>query len=766
MSDSFTSPSIFKKAILNKVQQEAVLYNKGPQLVFAGAGTGKTRVLTAKIAFLIEDLGIPPHQIFAATFTNKAAREMKERVQGLTTYPCDSLWIGTFHSLCARMLRREARHIGYTPYFTIYDTDDQKALVRKVLKHLEIDERTMTLSAVMHNISKNKNACKTPSEALETADSYYLQQFSRVYKTYQEFLHDQNAMDFDDLITNTVYLWRNNPDILKAYQNAFQYVLIDEYQDTNRSQFHIVSLLAQRHQNIFAVGDDDQSIYGWRGAQVENILTFEKIFLGTKVFKLEQNYRSTESILDFANAAIKHNEKRSQKELWTSKGKGDAVRLTRYGDDRREADATAEKISSLIRQKISPSDILVLFRTNAQSRAFEEAFRRRNIPYILLGGTSFYQRKEIKDCLAYLRLVINPADAVSFERVMNVPTRGIGAKAHEKLLAVSAQNNISQLEAVLSGKADEIGARARKGVAELKEIFSTLKDMGEQGFSPEDILEEALRISGYVTMLELEDTDDSRNRLDNISELVNAVAEWVSDNPDRRLADFLEEISLVTDADKNYSKAGRVPLMTLHGAKGLEAPYVFIGGLEDGILPSKQNFDDPAKIEEERRLLYVGITRAMKKLECSYVDQRWRFGSVMQMEQSRFLDVIPANLYEFMDSSMNFHPPAQPKFTTPVPKRSHPPYPPNRPTGARGSASVPRRKPTVAPPRPRPSTQYDDFNQDTVQFRMGQHIKHKTYGIGRILNISGFGVDMRITVLFNDGTRKKMMAKFANLEVL
>ncbi|NLD98815.1 MAG: UvrD-helicase domain-containing protein [Fibrobacter sp.] len=746
-------PAVIDRMILNSVQRDAILYDGGPQLVFAGAGTGKTRVLTAKIAHLIEK-GYRPGQLFAATFTNKAAREMRTRIEGLIDISLDGLWIGTFHSLCARMLRLECRHIGYMPSFTIYDSDDQVSIVKKVLRELDIDDRSIPPRQALGAVSRCKNACITPEEFEKQAKGYYDQEILSVYKLYQKKLREQQGMDFDDLLCNTVYLLRQKPEILQRYQEIFKYILVDEYQDTNVAQFQLIKLLSKKHGRVFAVGDDDQSIYGWRGAQVENILSFEREFPDTKIFKLEQNYRSTTAVLNFANAAIAQNLNRAQKQLWTDRQGGEQVIVNRFRDDRQEAQCVAEKILSSMNGKIAGQDIAVLYRTNAQSRAFEEAFRRARIPYVLVGGIGFYERAEIKDCLAYLRLLVNPKDSVSFERIFNVPSRGLGDKAHESLALVAQNKQCSLLEALLTCDISSLGSRAQKGFSDLKTIFELLIDLEKKGEKPHEILLQVLQLTGYMDMLTADDSEEARGRVENINELVNAMVFWKNENPSKKLFDFLEEVTLISDVDSWNKKENAVNLMTLHCAKGLEFKHVYLVGLEDGILPSRQNTDDERKIEEECRLLYVGATRAMEKLECSHVDQRWRFGDLIPSSPSRFLNAIPENLYVFRDNSNYFGQTAQRNEL------------PSKPVRALNSSATLRTPAAPAKQQQvqRNIPQYDDFSQDTVEFRMGQHIRHKVYGRGRILSISGFGEDMKLTVLFNDGSRKKLMAKFASIE--
>ena len=737
MTDSrFVLPGL-SGVILNQVQKEAVIKEGGPQLVFAGAGTGKTRVLTAKIAYLIQDKNIAPANIFAATFTNKAAREMQRRVEDMVGITCQGLWIGTFHSLCARILRRESSLIGYAPSFSIFDADDQLSLIKKTLKDLAIDERSMPPRMVLHSISSYKNTC-VPWQDLEGKQAnFFEQQLFRIYSAYQKGLFKQQAMDFDDLIANCVYLLRSNEEARSKYQRLFKHVLVDEYQDTNRAQFYLVKLLAQDHGNIFVVGDDDQSIYGWRGAQIENILSFENVFPGTVTFTLEQNYRSTKAILEFANAAISPNSRRSKKQLWSPREGGGKVTVIRFRDDRHEADSIGDAVKNHTESGVQGGEIAVLFRTNAQSRLFEESFRKRRVPYVLVGGTSFYERKEVKDCLAYLRLLINPVDDMSCLRILNVPPRGIGDKARETLMERAAATGRSLLQVILDDTESCAGARAEKGISELRTVFSLLRDMNDSQEKPHEILNQALALIGYLDLLNAEDSEEARSRIENINELTNALAVWSEENPGKGLSAFLEEISLATDVDRWRKSDETVNLMTLHCAKGLEFKCVFIVGCEDGILPSRQNFDEENKIEEERRLLYVGITRAMESLCIAWADQRMRFGSIMPGMPSRFLRPIPTDLYHFSDVSEYIESKESPSL---------------RPASR---SSINKRQ---------FSHVVDDFSQETVQYRVGQRVVHKVYGQGTILNLRGFGVDLNMTVLFSDGSHRRMMAKFANFE--
>jgi len=744
--NSFLANSFLDKISLNSIQKDAVCYDEGPQLVFAGAGTGKTRVLTAKIAWLIQNKNIYPNQIFAATFTNKAAREMQKRVEDLTSIPCYGLWIGTFHSLCARILRKEAEKIGYNSFFSIYDEADQISCIKKVAKSFNIDERNMSPKMLISKISKYKNYCIPPKQLAGHGQNYYEELVINAYSEYQKMLFKQNAMDFDDLITNCVYLFRENNDVAEYYQSLFKYILVDEYQDTNLAQFYLIEILSKKHKNIFVVGDDDQSIYTWRGARLENILTFEKKFPNTKVFKLEQNYRSTKGILDFANAVISGNKIRASKRLWTTqKGEND-VTIVRYRNDQSEAESVTDCVSELIKNGVNPGNIAILFRTNAQSRLFEDSMRKRQIRYVLVGGISFYERKEIKDCLAYLRLCVNKKDDASCERILNVPPRSIGDKCREILIKKSKQKQKSLLETILEESDLSDYGRGQNGILEIKKLFSSIYAFQEKNISPYKILKFILTETGYITMYEEDDTEESQSRIENINELLNALAIWEKDNISKGLLEFLEEISLSTDIDRYEQKDDCVSLLTLHSAKGLEFSHVFIVGCEDGILPSTLNIDKEEMIEEERRLLYVGITRAMKYLQISYTDSRWRFGNLLPMEKSRFLYDIPKEYYNYIDKSNLYL--FEEDFNTKV-------------------IQSPHKEKNKLDKSDYNSNNYkneEDFSQERIEYKIGQMVFHKSYGKGRIVNISGFGNDMKMTVLFNNGTRIRLMAKFAKLE--
>ncbi len=743
-----TESGILGRLVLNSAQREAVVYEGGPQLVFAGAGTGKTRVLTAKIAWIV-DRGASPSRLFAATFTNKAAREMKSRVENYLNRSAENMWIGTFHSLCARLLRKECGRIGFKNSFSIFDSNDQTMLLRKIMQRTGTNESTVSIRTIMSYISGHKNRCIPPGEVQRSRYGIYEQELIEIYSAYQEELHKLQAMDFDDLLMNTVLLLRENPALLEAYQTYFEYILVDEYQDTNRAQLLLMKLLAGRHGRIFAVGDDDQSIYGWRGAQVENILTFEHDFPSVKIFKLEQNYRSSGSILAFANSVIASNSRRSAKRLWTDRDGGERVTVSRYRDDRHEASAIAESIKKLCQGNIRGGEIAVLFRTNAQSRIFEETFIRLRIPYIIVGGISFYERSEVKDALAYIRLLVNRADNISFERIYNTPPRGLGEKALEALSQIASEKKTSLLDALLITDPGQFNDRWKKGFSELRELFELLIDEAERGTRVHELLEESLKISGYMDLLSAQKTEESESRLENINELLNTTRIWSNENPGKGLEAFLEEATLATDVDRWVQREDAVNLMTLHSAKGLEFRIVYIAGCEEGNLPAHQNSGDDAKIEEERRLFYVGVTRAKEKLFCSFVDRRYRFGELQVRSPSRFILETDPSVYYMKDERGDFglhqEKPNYFQLQEKAPVRFV-------------RSDIPEKRDE------RKAASYDEeFSQDVVEYRRGQYIKHKNYGRGKIVDISGFGNDMKLTVLFNDGTRRRLMAKFAPL---
>ena len=737
---------------LNKEQKSAVLYDDGPQLVFAGAGTGKTKVLTSKIAWLIKERGLRPNEIFAATFTNKAAREMRERISNLVGDSCDGMWIGTFHSLCVRILRREAERLDYSPWFTIYDSSDQLSLVKSILKEQLIDENSMQPKSVLRIISTYKNDGVSVDELENKALSFYDREVVEIYRKYQEALKKSDAMDFDDLIFNVVKLFSQDSEILLKYQSFFSYILVDEYQDTNKSQFNLIRLLASSGNSIFAVGDDDQSIYGWRGAQIENILNFEKCFAGTQIFKLERNYRSTKPIIEFSNAIISRNSIRSKKTLWTDlEGSSDVI-LRGFSDDRAEA----KKISTEIRRDldivtITPKDVAILYRTNAQSRLFEEALRRDNIPYVLVGGTSFYDRKEVKDILAYLKLLVNPKDNISAQRIINVPARGIGAKSQEKIANVAKEKDSSFFEAIMDYDAAKVlSGKASKGCESFASIFNYLRELVEGKQELRVIITELLSEVGYIDAIN-DGSVEADNRIENINELINAISEWNEAHSGGTLHQFLEEITLASDID-SYENEEALSLMTLHSAKGLEFKRVYLVGLEDGLIPSRQNFDNNAKLEEERRLLYVGVTRAKEELICSYAENRMRFGSIIPSGLTRFLTGMPSSLYRFIDETARYS-----TVSSNYNRESL--------AGTKSPRGTVKKVSEIGLKSGRDIANLSNSNKND-SYRVGQRVEQSKYGIGKVVAVSGFGTDLRVTVLFESGLRKQLLAKFAKLKIL
>ena len=617
---------------LNDKQKEAVLHFEGPLLILAGAGSGKTRVLTHRIAYLIEEHQVPPYHILALTFTNKAANEMRERVNNIIEYGAGSIWVSTFHSTCVRILRRFIDHLGYDNAFTIYDSDDQKSLMKDICKQLNIDTKKYKERTFLNAISSAKDELKTPEQyADEVAKEYNKKIFGRVYKEYQKRLKQNNALDFDDLIMLTVQLFRQNAEILNHYQERFPFILVDEYQDTNTAQFTLLSLLASRYRNLCVVGDDDQSIYRFRGANIHNILNFEKIFPATKVIRLEQNYRSTKNILAAASGVIKHNSMRKEKTLWTTAEAGAPISYGRYDNEYEEAQGIAADIHRQVKDGMSYNDFAILYRTNAQSRVFEEKLIYEGIPYRIIGAVNFYARKEIKDILCYLKTINNSADDIAIKRIINIPRRGIGQTTIGRISDYAFSQEMPFYEALR--RVDEIPGCTRAS-AKIHSFVSLIEHFrmklrGEM-YSLEDMTQELLDVTGYVRELEAEDTDEANGRIENIESLMNKIVQYEEDNNGGTLNDLLEDIALVADIDTVSDDAEQVLLMTLHSAKGLEFPNVYICGMEETIFPGASAVfgDDPSELEEERRLCYVGITRAMKKLTLTSANQRMRNGEM------------------------------------------------------------------------------------------------------------------------------------------
>ncbi len=632
---------------LNPMQKEAVLHTEGPLLILAGAGSGKTRVLTHRIAYLIEEKEVNPWNILAITFTNKAAGEMRERVDSLVGFGAESIWVSTFHSTCVRILRRYIEHLGYTTSFSIYDSDDQKTLMKQVFKTLDIDTKQYKERSVLGIISSAKDKLISPEEFLLNAGQDFRQKkVGEIYREYQNQLKKNNALDFDDLIVKTVELFQNDSQILDYYQERFRYIMVDEYQDTNTAQFKLISLLASKYGNLCVVGDDDQSIYRFRGADIENILSFEQTFPGARVIKLEQNYRSTQNILDAANGVIRHNRGRKEKSLWTANGTGDEILFKQFDDARDEADYIARQIRD---SEFSYQDQAVLYRTNAQSRLLEERCIFYNVPYRLVGGVNFYQRKEIKDILAYLKTVANGVDDLSVLRIINVPKRGIGATSMGRVTMFASEHGMSLYSALREARMVPGLGKAVEKIGRFISQMECFRAMAQsEEYSIQDLIEAILEETGYEEELKAEGEIEAETRMENIQELINKAAAYEEDSQHPSLDEFLEQVALVADIDNVDSSEDRVTLMTLHSAKGLEFPKVYLAGMEDGLFPGMMavSSDDPTDMEEERRLCYVGITRAKKELVITAARKRMTHGETRYCKLSRFVEEIPAELFK------------------------------------------------------------------------------------------------------------------------
>lgn len=645
---------------LNEKQLEACCTTDGPLLILAGAGSGKTRVITHRIAYLIDELSVNPYNILAITFTNKAAAEMRERVDNLVGFGAESVWVSTFHSMCVRILRKHIDKIGGTSSFTIYDASEQKTVVKEVLKYLQLDPKLYPERAMLSAISKAKEAYMTPDDyEKEHATSFREQKVAEVYREYQKRLKSNNALDFDDLIFQTIFLFETNPDVLAEYQTRFRYIMVDEYQDTNHTQFILVRMLAAKYRNLCVVGDDDQSIYKFRGANIYNILNFEEEYPDAKVVKLEQNYRSKANILNTANAVIANNEGRKDKRLWTEQEDGEKVTFTRYGTEYEEATGIASRIKTLKNQGVSLDEIAVLYRTNAQSRVLEEKLLYENLPYKIYGGQNFYGRKEIMDLVSYLKVLANPVDDQAVKRIINVPKRGIGATTVAKLEAYALEQGWNLYDAFMD--VEEIPGMARnvEKIRKFTDMMEHFRVCLQQGAFLSEVYDTILEDSGYREALVAEATDEARARLDNLEELKNKIVTYEESAEAPTLTGLLEEIALVADTEDDTEEAtAKVTLMTLHSAKGLEFPYVFIAGMEERLFPSGMAIDseDEDALEEERRLCYVGITRAMEKLYLTAAGQRMVHGSTNFEEVSRFIKEIPKHYLEYEEKAFGYAP--------------------------------------------------------------------------------------------------------------
>lgn len=745
---------------LNPNQREAVFCTEGPLLVLAGAGSGKTRVLTHRIAYLIEENGVNPWNIMAITFTNKAAGEMRERVDKQVGFGSDSVWVSTFHSTCVRILRRHIEHLGYSTNFTIYDSDDQKTLLKQVFKKLDIDTKIYRERSVAGQISSAKDELITPEDfILNAGQELRLQKVGAIYQEYQKQLKKNNALDFDDLIVKTVELFRNCPEVLDYYQERFKYIMVDEYQDTNTAQFRLISLLAAKYRNLCVVGDDDQSIYKFRGANIENILNFEEAFPGARVIKLEQNYRSTQNILDSANAVIRNNRGRKEKTLWTANGEGNLVRFRQF----EQAYEEAEFIVRDIQENSYPyEDCAVLYRTNAQSRLLEEKCIAYNVPYRLVGGVNFYQRKEIKDILAYLKVVDNGVDELAVNRVVNVPKRGIGQTTMGKVMSFSAVEGISLYDGLLRARAIPGLGKAADKIAVFTDLIEGYRrKLRQEDYSIRELIEDIMESSGYQKELEAEGEIESQTRLENIQELINKAVSYSENSEHPSLSEFLEEVALVADIDRMDESENRVTLMTLHSAKGLEFPRVYLNGMDDGLFPGIMSIssEDKSELEEERRLCYVGITRAKEYLTMTSSRQRMVNGETRYAKISRFVEEIPDELLEAEKLE-----PRMQKRT--MEGEEGLPWNQKKPAGVSSFGSKTNAYATKSAPSPAPSfgKAFTVEKSKGLSYSVGDQVVHIKFGHGIVLDIKDGGKDYEVTVCFDTMGVKKMFASFAKLK--
>ena len=759
-----------KYSRLNPMQQEAVFYTEGPLLVLAGAGSGKTRVLTHRIAYLIEEKKVNPWNILAITFTNKAAGEMRERVDSIVGFGAEAVWVSTFHSMCVRILRRFIDLLGYKNSFTIYDTDDQKTLMKQVFKTLNLDPKQFKERAVMAQISAAKNAMiDAETYAADNSDRFPEKITVQCYLAYQEALQKNNALDFDDLLLLTVQLFKENPQVLEMYQERFRYIMVDEYQDTNTVQFRLVKQLAGKYHNLCVVGDDDQSIYRFRGADIRNILSFEKAFPGAKVIKLEQNYRSTGNILAAANEVIRNNRGRKDKTLWTANGEGEKAVFRMFDTGYDEADFIAGDIMKR-RQKLSAeySDFAVLYRTNAQSRLLEEKLIGYNIPYRLVGGVNFYQRREIKDILSYLRVIANGTDDLAVQRVLNVPKRGIGQTTVGKVAVFAQANDLSFYEALLhAANIPTLG----KAAAKIGTFTGFIEEMRQKAADTPvaALIDEILNKTGYKEEIEAEGEEESQTRLENIDELRNKAVSYAASAETPSLDGFLEEVALVADIDSLDEKENRVVLMTLHAAKGLEFPHVYMSGMEDGLFPGMMSImsGDSADMEEERRLCYVGITRAMLTLTMTAARTRMIHGDIRREMVSRFVEEIPENLVEKFDgfsSSRNQRERRMEQRMDDIPDAGIFRSSPYAPFGGSQAGGGNRTGHKTISKQPSFGKTFTVQKADSLEYGEGDRVKHVRFGEGTVVSVKDGGRDFEVTVEFDQVGVKKMFASFAKLQ--
>ena len=765
---------------LNDKQYEAVVNTEGPCLVIAGAGSGKTKVLTHKIAYLMGEKNILPWNILAITFTNKAAKEMKERIELLVGDAAKDMWVGTFHSICVRILRKFIDRVGFDSSFIIFDSSDQKTMIKQILKDLQLDDKIFTDRSVMSEISNAKNEMLEPDTyAVKAHGDFRKEKIAEVYERYQKRLKENNAIDFDDIINYTIKILIENPDVLQYYSNKFEYVLVDEYQDTNKSQFTLVTMLASKHGNITAVGDNDQGIYSFRGADISNILNFEKDFPGTKIIKLEQNYRCTGNILKVANAVIKNNEVKYDKKLWTENDVGNLPKVFSADNEYDEGKYIAEQIEHLIREeKYKYSDFAVLYRMNTQSRAIEEILRREDIPYKIVGGLKFYERKEIKDIISYLRLVQNPADNLSLNRVINEPKRGIGKTSLDKIAQISEENNISMYQVIKNAEIyglNRVYLNSREFIDCMESIIAKKDEL-----TISELVKKILKDTGYTRALENENTIEAENRIANLEEFLNVAVEFEEESADNGLSDFLEGITLSSDLDNMEESEESVTLMTLHSAKGLEFPVVFLVGMEEGIFPGYKSIGEQKELEEERRLCYVGVTRAKENLFLTNSKQRTTFGSTTHNPPSRFLQEIPKELLDGYEDAVTSMPKKENVFGDSGYTWSY---------GSKNNGNIKTYK-NVEPQYATSATSVQknngitgfafrtaesflnnigkksNNNIDFSAYQSGVRVYHKKFGEGTINYVEPEGEDLKVDINFDKVGHKRLMAKFANLEVL
>ena len=765
---------------LNDKQYEAVVNTEGPCLVIAGAGSGKTKVLTHKIAYLIGEKQVKPWNILAITFTNKAANEMKERIGNLVGDVSADIWMGTFHSICVRILRRFIDRIGFDSSFIIFDTSDQRTLVKACIKSIGLDDKMFTDRSVLSEISNAKNEMLEPDQYTVRANGdFRKEKIALVYEMYQKRLKENNAIDFDDIINYTIKILMENPDILEYYSDKFHYVLVDEYQDTNKAQFTLVTMLASKNGNITVVGDNDQGIYSFRGADISNILNFERDFPGTKIIKLEQNYRCTGNILKAANAVIKNNEVTYKKELWTENEVGNLPAVYSAKNEYDEGTYIAQQIEHLRREEYYKySDFAILYRMNTQSRAIEEILRRESIPYKIIGGLKFYERKEIKDIISYLRLIQNPSDNLSLKRIINEPKRGIGKTSLDKIEELSINSGVPMYEIIKNAEQyglNRVFLNSREFVNAIEELRAKKEDI-----KISDLIKETLKKSGYTQALENENTIEAENRIENLDEFLTVAIEFEDESADNKLSDFLEGITLSSDIDNMEETDDSVTLMTLHSAKGLEFPVVFLVGMEEGIFPGYKSIGEPKELEEERRLCYVGITRAKEHLFLTCSKQRTIFGSTSCNQVSRFLREIPSDLLDGYDDALgekqenNSNIFGDSKYSWTYGSKDN---------GNIKTYKIDKNEPKVAAASS--STNSNGFmfrtaesflnnltkkssraNVDLSKYKEGVRIYHKKFGEGVISNVEPEGDDLKVDIQFDKVGHKRLMAKFANLEII